>query len=68
MSFCYYLIFMLADTFDDVYVTGITNGAAEIIAFLIVWLFFEKVGVKLSLVLSFSISSFGGVLILAFGL
>ena len=34
-SFCYYLILMLTNTFDDVYVTGMTNGATEIIAYFI---------------------------------
>ena len=67
-SFCYYLILMLTNTFDDVYVTGLTNGSAEVIAYFISGLVYERIGVKLSLFISFLISAIGGVLILAFGL
>ena len=67
-SFCYYLILMLTNTFDDVYLTGVTNGSAEFIAYFISGLVYEKIGVKPSLIISFLISTVGGILILAFGL
>ena len=67
-SFCCYLIMMLTNTFDDVYVTGMTNGVTEILAYFISGLVYERIGVKLSLIISFLISAVGGVLILVWGL
>jgi len=67
-SFCYYLILMLTNTFDDVYVTGLTNGVSEVVAYFVAGLVYERIGVKLSLVISFLISALGGVLILIWGL
>ena len=34
-SFCYYLIMMLTNTFDNVYVTGMVNGLTEVVAYFI---------------------------------
>lgn len=67
-SFGYYLILSLVNTFDKVYITAFTSSASEIAAYIISGLFYERIGVKLSLVLSFAVSTIGGVLILAWGL
>lgn len=67
-SFCYYLVLSLVNTFDKVYVSGLTSSVSEMIAYIVSGLFYEKVGVKLSLILAFAISAFGGVMILAYGL
>ena len=67
-SFGYYLILTLINTFDKVYVSALTSSFSEMCAYVISGLFYERVGVKLSLILSFSISTIGGVLILAWGL
>ena len=67
-SFCYYLIMMLINTFKDVYVTGMTSCSAEIVATVVSGFLYEKIGVKLSLIISFAISALGGILILAWGL
>lgn len=67
-SFGYYLILTLINTFENVYVTAFTSSASEMAAYVISGLFYERVGVKLSLILAFAISTFGGVLILAWGL
>ena len=67
-AFGYYLILTLVNTFDKVYVTALTSSASEITAYIVSGLFYEKIGVKLSLVLSFAVSTVGGVLILAWGL
>ena len=67
-SFCYYLILTLINTFDDVYVTALVSSFSEIAAYILSGLFFERIGVKLSLVLSFALSGLGGILILAWGL
>ena len=67
-SFCFYLIVMLTNTFDDIYVTGITSGISEIVADIFAGVLYEKIGVKSSLIISFLVSTIGGVLILAWGL
>ena len=67
-SFGYYLILTLVNTFDKVYVTAFTSSASEITAYIVSGLFYERVGVKFSLILSFAISTVGGILILTWGL
>ena len=67
-SFGYFLVLSLINTFDDIYMTGITSSVSEMFAYVIAGLFYEKIGVKLSYILSFTISTFGGILILAWGL
>lgn len=67
-SFGYYLILTLINTFDDVYITALTSSVSEMVAYVVSGLFYEKIGVKLSLILSFLISTVGGILILSWGL
>ena len=67
-AFGYYLILTLVNTFDKVYVTAFTSSGSEMLAYVISGLFYERVGVKLSLIISFAISTVGGVLIIAWGL
>ena len=67
-SFGYYLILSLINTFDDVYISGLTSSLSEMIAYVISGLLYEKIGVKLSFIIAFAISTLGGVLILAWGL
>lgn len=67
-SFGYYLILSLTNTFTQVYLTALTSSFSEMIAYVVSGLFYMKVGVKLSLILSFAISTFGGLLILFWGL
>jgi Na+/melibiose symporter-like transporter len=67
-SFGYYLILTLVNTFDNVYEVAITNNVSEILAYFLSGLFYERIGVKLSLILSFAISALGGVLLLVWGL
>ena len=67
-SFGYYLILMLVNTFDNVYPTALTSAGSEMVGYIVSGLFFEKIGVKRSLVLSLSISTLGGILILSWGL
>ena len=63
-SFGYYLILTLINTFDKVYVTAFTSSFSEAVAYIVSGLFYEKVGVKLSLGGAFTISAIGGLLIL----
>ena len=67
-SFGYYLILTLVNTFQKVYISGLTSSFSEAAAYIISGLFYDKIGVKLSLILSFTVSTVGGVLILAWGL
>lgn len=67
-AFGYYLILTLINTFEDVYITAFTSSASEVVAFIVSGMFYEKIGVKLSLILSFGISTFGGIMILTWGL
>mmetsp|Transcript_34047 Transcript_34047/g.42013 ORF Transcript_34047/g.42013 Transcript_34047/m.42013 type:complete len:274 (+) Transcript_34047:590-1411(+) len=67
-SFGYYLILSLINTFDNVYITAFTSSFSEMVAYMVAGLFYLKVGVKLSLILSFAVSTLGGLLILVWGL
>ena len=67
-SFGYYLILSLVNTFSKVYISGLTSSFSEMAAYIVSGLFYGKIGVKLSLGLAFTISSIGGVVILAWGL
>ena len=67
-SFGYYLIFSLISTFDYVYLSAMTSSISEMIAYVLSGILYERIGVKLSLILSFTISTVGGVLILVWGL
>ena len=67
-AFGYYLILSLINTFDNVYETAIVSSVSEMCAYVIAGAFYEKVGVKLSLIIAFAISTAGGILILSWGL
>ena len=67
-SFGYYLILSLTNTFSKIYITAYTSSLSEMIAYVLGGVFFERIGVKKSLIISFSISSIGGILILCYGL
>ena len=67
-SFGYYLILTLINTFKHVYITALSSSASEISGFILSGIFYERIGVKLSLILAFAVSTAGGVLILAWGL
>ena len=67
-SFTYYLVLTLTNTFEHVYISGLVGSFSEVVAYIVSGLFYDRIGVKLSLVLSFGISTVGGILILAWGL
>ena len=67
-SFGYYLIATLINMFDDPYETALTSAGSEMLAYLISGLFYERIGVKTSLILSYAISTVGGIAILSWGL
>lgn len=67
-SFGYYLILSLTNTFDHVYISAFTSSFSEMIAYVVAGVFYLKIGVKLSLILAFAMSTIGGLLILIWGL
>ena len=67
-SFGYYLILSLINTFDKVYISGLTSSFSEMIAYVLSGMLYERIGVKLSFIIAFSISALGGILILSWGL
>ena len=67
-AFGYYLILSLVNTFEDEYLTGLLCAATEMLSYILAGLFFEKVGVKLSMTLAFATATIGGILILSYGL
>ena len=67
-SFGYYLIATLNNMFPNPIETTMTSAFAEMMAYLVSGLVYERIGVKLSLILSFGISTIGGIIILAWGL
>ena len=66
-SFGYYLLLPLTNSFDNVYRSALSSSVAEISAYLLSGVFAVKFGVKPSMVISFLISTLGGLLILIFG-
>jgi MFS family permease len=67
-SFCCYLLLTLTNTFERVYLTALTQSFTDIVANGISGYLYERIGVKLSFIISFAISAFGGILILVWGL
>ena len=67
-SFGYYLILSLTNTFDHVYISAFTSSFSEMVAYVVAGVFYLKIGVKLSLILAFAMSTLGGILILIWGL
>ena len=68
MAFGYYLIISLVNTFAKIYETALVSSASEMIAYIVAALIYEKVGVKITLILAFGVSTIGGLLIIAWGL
>ena len=67
-SFGYYLILTLINTFENVTQVALVSSASEMVGYVLSGIFYERIGVKLSLVGSFLVSLAGGVLILTWGL
>lgn len=67
-SFNYYLIQFLVNTFDQIYTTAIFSSCSEMVGIVAGGALFERLGIKASLCLSFSIALFGACLLLVYGL
>lgn len=68
VSFCYYLINFLTNTFDQVYLTAISSGVSELAGAITGGTLFAKLGLKASLSISFGFALTGSSLLLLYGL
>ena len=66
-AFGNYLILLLVNTFDHVVIAGLSTSFAEVIGCFVGAVIYLKLGVKLSLFLTFSCSTIGGILVLVYG-
>ena len=67
-SFGFYLILSLINTFDEIYITGLTSSFSDILSYVVGGYFYEKAGVKVTLIVCFAMSTLGGILIISWGL
>ena len=67
-AFGYYIILQLINTFSNVYFAGMISSITEMISYLLAGVLYDKLGAKKSLILSFTISLVGAILIWAWGL
>ena len=68
VSFNFYLITFLANTFEQVYVTALCLSLADIFGYIINGILGKKIGAKKTLFLSQLTAAIGGFLILVYGL
>ena len=66
--FGFFLIMSLINTFDEVYLTGMTSSIAEMVAYVVSGLVYERIGVKRSFIIALTFSAIGGITIIAWGL
>ena len=66
--FNYMLLTYLTTMFEQIYMTGLVSAASEIGAYIFSGTLFEKLGVRRTYLISLSIATLGGILIIAYGL
>lgn len=66
--FNYTLLIYLTTMFEQIYLTGLISSASEMSAYAFSGALFEKLGVRRTYVISCSIASIGGALIIFYGL
>ena len=66
--FNYMLLTYLTNLFEQIYMTGLVSAASEIGAYIFSGTLFEKLGVRRTYLISLSIATLGGILIIAYGL
>ena len=67
-SFDYYLIAYLVNTFEKVYSSAIASSVSELVAYAVSGYFYSLFGARVTFVVSFAISTLGGLIILVYGL
>ena len=63
-----HLISYLTNTFEQVYITALLGIAGDLFSFFFAGFLHEKFGSRLSLMIGYLISVFGGIMTLAYGL
>ena len=66
--FNYMLLTYLITMFEQVYLTGLFSQSSEMLAYIISGTAFEKLGVRKTYMISLSIATLGGILIIVYGL
>ena len=66
--FNYMLLTYLTTMFEQIYMTGLVSAASEIGAYIFSGTLFDKLGVRRTYLISLSIATLGGILIIAYGL
>ena len=67
-AFNHYLISFLLTSFEKVYLSTVTSSLGEMSAYVLGGVIYKKIGLKLSLSVSFAFAAFGGLLLLFYGL
>ena len=62
------MILLLVNSFDHVVIAGLSCAFSEVIGCIVGAVIYERLGIKVSLFITFSISTIGGVLVLVYGL
>ena len=68
VSFNWYLLQFLVNTFENIYATGLGASASDIVAYALSGLIYEKLGIKLTIAICYASSTIGGLIILFYGL
>ena len=58
----------LVNTFENVYVTALGSSASDIIAYIVSGWIYERIGIKMTMAISYGSSSIGGLIIIFYGL
>ena len=66
--FNYMLLTYLTNLFEQIYMTGLVSAASEMGAYIFSGMLFERLGVRRTYLISLSIATLGGILIIAYGL
>ena len=66
--FNYMLLTYLTNMFEQIYLTGLCSAASEIGAYIFSGTLYEKLGVRRTYLISLSIATLGGILIITYGL
>jgi hypothetical protein len=68
VSFNYYLIMFLVNTFKQVYLSALGNATSDILGHITGGIFMRYLGIKTTFLTGFAISTIGGLIIIFFGL
>ena len=67
-TFDYYFVGYLVTSFEQEYVSALLSGLADMLAYGVSGIVYQKLGIKLSFIICFGMSTIGGLVILFWGL